>query len=134
MALKAFKPVLFKAKIVFIETGEEKEVTFHLPRSTDIHMGAERNQYVDNLYTICNMAEKFDTPVPVELNDGSIINAETLSELIALGISINISDVITRWSEEAKKSQEEKERLVKKPVSGGNSTRRGTPENPSETK
>ena len=123
MALKAYKEHIFKANIKF-EDDSEKEVSFRLPRNTDVYTSGDDNLNVNTLYTIANMAKPFEKPVQVEIEDGSILNITTLKGLVDLGVIIGLSDVIIKWSEAREKAQAEKDRLVKKSKSDGGSSKK----------
>ena len=113
MALKAYIEHTFKANVMF-EDDSVKEVTFRLPRNTDLYTSEDGNTNLNTLYTFANMAKPFDKPVQVETEDGSIVNCTTMKELISLGVVMKL--------------EEEKEKALKKSKSAGNSTLKGTPE------
>lgn len=127
MALKAYVEHTFKANIIF-EDNSTKEVTFRLPRNTDIYTSDDGNTNLNTLYTFANMAKVFETPVQVETENGSILNITTLRELIDLGVVVKMEDVAVKWFEKRKEVESEKARLVKKSKSVGNSTPKDTPE------
>lgn len=126
MALKAYKEQTFKAEVKF-EDDSVKEVTFRLPKNTDVHTSDDGNLNTNTLFTLGNMAKPFDTPVQVEIDDGSILNIKTLRELIDLGVVLNLSDVVKKWMDARDKAQAEKDRLIKKSQSAGDSSKKGTP-------
>ena len=78
-------------------------------------------------FTFGNMAKPFDVPVQVEIDNGSILNIKTLRELIDLGVVLNLSDVVQKWMEARDKAQAEKDRLIKKSQSAGDSSKKDTP-------
>lgn len=125
MALKAYKEQTFKAEVKF-EDDSVKEVTFRLPKNTDVHTSDDGNLNVNTLFTFGNMAKPFDTPVQVEIEGGSILNIKTLRELIDLGVVLDLSDVVKKWMEAREKAQAEKDRLIKKSQSAGGSSNKGT--------
>ena len=126
MALKAYKEQTFKAEVKF-EDGSVKDVTFRLPKNTDVHTSDDGNLNVNTLFTFGNMAKPFDTPVQVEIEGGSILNIKTLRELIDLGVVLELSDVVKKWMEARDKAQAEKDRLIKKSQSAGDSSKKVTP-------
>lgn len=125
MALKAYKEQTFKAEVKF-EDDSVKEVTFRLPKNTDVHTSDDGNLNVNTLFTFGNMAKPFDTPIQVEVEGGSILNIKTLRELIDLGVVLDLSDVVKKWMEAREKAQAEKDRLIKKSQSAGDSSSKGT--------
>lgn len=125
MALKAYKEQTFKAEVKF-EDDSVKEVTFRLPKNTDVHTSDDGNLNVNTLFTFGNMAKPFETPVQVEIEGGSILNIKTLRELIDLGVVLDLSDVVKKWMEAREKAQAEKDRLIKKSQSAGGSSNKGT--------
>lgn len=127
MVLKAYKEHTFKANIKF-EDDSVKEVVFRLPRNTDVYTSEDGNTNLNTLYTFANMAKPFDKPVQVETEDGSILNITTLRELIDLGVVVRMEDVATKWFEKRNQIEAEKEALVKKSKSAGNSTQKATQE------
>lgn len=127
MALKAYIEHTFKANIRF-EDDTVKEVTFRLPRNTDLYTSEDGNTNLNTLLTFANMAKPFDKPVQVETEDGSILNCTTMKELIQLGVIMKLDDVITKWYEKRQEIEAEKEKALKKSKSAGNSTQRVTPE------
>ena len=127
MALKAYKEHTFKANVKF-EDESVKEVTFRLPRNTDLYTSEDGNTNLNTLYTFANMAKPFDKPVQVETEDGSILNCTTMKELINLGVVMRLDDVITKWYEKRQEIEAEKEKALKKSKSVGNSTLKGTTE------
>lgn len=126
MALKAYKEQTFKAEVKF-EDDSVKEVTFRLPKNTDVHTSDDGNLNTNTLFTFGNMAKPFDVPVQVEIDNGSILNIKTLRELIDLGVVLNLSDVVQKWMEARDKAQAEKDRLIKKSQSAGDSSKKDTP-------
>lgn len=125
MALKLKADKLFKANVLI--GGElDKEVTFRLPRTIDLYSSADGNQLTNTLYTISNMAKPFEKPIQIENVDGSILNIMTLKDLVSLGVEIDLTDVIEKWSEAREESESEKERLTKKSELAGNSTKKAT--------
>lgn len=127
MALKAYIEHTFKANIRF-EDDTVKEVTFRLPRNTDLYTSEDGNTNLNTLMTFANMAKPFDKPVQVETENGSIVNCTTLRELIDFGIVLKLDDVIQKWFEKRKEIEEEKEKALKKSKSAGNSISKGTPD------
>ena len=127
MALKAPKEQLFEAVIKF-EDGSSQEVTFRLPRTTDVYISEDGNSNLQTLYTLANMAKPLKTPVQVETEDGSICNVRTMKELISIGVVIDLSDVVEKWMDAKSKAEEEKHRLLKKSESGGGSGKKATPQ------
>ena len=127
MALKAYIEHTFKANVTF-EDNSVKEVTFRLPRNTDLYTSEDGNTNLNTLYTFANMAKPFDKPIQVEIENGSIINCTTMKELISLGVVMKLDDVITKWYEKRQEIEAEKEKVLKKSKSVGNSTSKGTPE------
>lgn len=127
MALKAYIEHTFKANIRF-EDDTTKEVTFRLPRNTDLYASEDGNTNVNTLYTFANMAKPFETPVQVELENGSILNLTTMKELIEYGVIMKLDDVIEKWVQKRKEVEAEKEKALKKSKSAGNSMPKGTQE------
>ena len=127
MALKAYIEHTFKANVTF-EDGSVEEVTFRLPRNTDLYTSEDGNTNLNTLYTFANMAKPFDKPMPVQAGDGSIINCTTMKELINLGVVMKLDDVITKWYEKRQEIEAEKEKALKKSKSAGSSTSKGIPE------
>ena len=127
MALKAYIEHTFKANIRF-EDETVKEVTFRLPRNTDLYTSEDGNTNLNTLMTFANMAKPFEKPVQVETENGSIVNCTTLKELIDLGVVLKLDDVITKWFEKRQEVEAEKEKALKKSKSAGNSTSKGTTE------
>ena len=125
MALKAYKEQTFKAEVKF-EDDSVKEVVFRLPKNTDVHTSDDGNLNINTLFTFGNMAKPFDTPVQVEVENGSILNIRSLRELIDLGVVLDLSDVVKKWMEAKDKAQAEKDRLIKKSQSAGDSSSKGT--------
>lgn len=128
MILKAYKEQTFKAEIKFTETNDVKEVVFRLPRNTDVYTSDDGNTNLNTIRTFGNMAKPFDRPIQVEAEDGSILNITTLNELIDLGVQMQFDDVALKWYEKRQEIEAEKERLVKKSKSAGNSTSKATQE------
>jgi hypothetical protein len=127
MALKAYIEHTFKANVRF-EDDSVKEVTFRLPRNTDLYTSEDGNTNLNTLMTFANMAKPFEKPVQVETENGTIINCTTLKELIDLGVVLKLDDVITKWFEKRQEVEAEKEKALKKSKSAGNSTPKDTPE------
>ena len=127
MALKAYIEHTFKANVRF-EDDSVKEVTFRLPRNTDLYTSEDGNTNLNTLMTFANMAKPFEKPVQVETENGSIVNCTTLKELIDLGVVLKLDDVITKWFEKRQEVEAEKEKALKKSKSAGNSTPKDTPE------
>lgn len=127
MALKAYKEHTFKANVKF-EDESVKEVTFRLPRNTDLYTSEDGNTNLNALMTFANMAKPFDKPVQVETEDGSIVNCTTLKELIDFGVIIKLDDVFKQWDKKRQEIESEKEKALKKSKSAGNSTPKDTPE------
>lgn len=127
MALKAYIEHTFKANVRF-EDDTVKEVTFRLPRNTDLYTSEDGNTNLNTLMTFANMAKPFEKPVQVETENGSLINCTTLKELIDLGVILKLDDVIEKWSEKRNEVEAEKEKALKKSKSAGNSISKGTPE------
>lgn len=125
MALKLKSDKLFKATVK-LNDELEKEVTFRLPRVVDVYSSSDGNQLLNTIYTLANMAKPFDKPVQVVDDDGNTLNIMTLKDLISLGVEVDLKDAIEKWSEARQKDEEEKERLVKKSESAGNSTKKDT--------
>ena len=127
MALTAYKEKTFEAELKF-EDDSTKKVTFRLPRNTDVYSSSDGNSNIGTLYTLANMAKPFDKAVQVETDNGSLLNIKTVRELIDLGVFIDFSDAIEKWLDAKQKAQEEKDKLLKKSKSGGNSEEKGTPQ------
>lgn len=127
MALKAYKEHTFKANVKF-EDESVKEVTFRLPRNTDLYTSEDGNTNLNALMTFANMAKPFDKPVQVETEDGSIVNCTTLKELIDFGVIIKLDDVFKQWDKKRQEIESEKEKALKKSKSAGNSTPKDIPE------
>lgn len=127
MALKAYKEHTFKANVKF-EDKSVKEVTFRLPRNTDLYTSEDGNTNLNALMTFANMAKPFDKPVQVETEDGSIVNCTTLKELIDFGVIIKLDDVFKQWDKKRQEIESEKEKALKKSKSAGNSTPKDIPE------
>ena len=127
MALKAYIEHTFKANVRF-EDDSVKEVTFRLPRNTDLYTSEDGNTNLNTLMTFANMAKPFEKPVQVETENGAIINCTTLKELIDLGVVLKLDDVIRKWYEKRQEIEAEKEKALKKSKSAGNSTPKDTPE------
>ena len=127
MALKAYIEHTFKANVRF-EDDSVKEVTFRLPRNTDLYTSEDGNTNLNTLMTFANMAKPFDKPVQVETENGSIVNCTTLKELIDLGVVLKLDDVITKWFEKRQEVETEKEKALKKSKSAGNSIQKDIPE------
>lgn len=127
MALKAYIEHTFKANVRF-EDDSVKEVTFRLPRNTDLYTSEDGNTNLNTLMTFANMAKPFEKPVQVETENGTIINCTTLKELIDLGVVLKLDDVITKWFEKRQEVEAEKEKALKKSKSAGNSIPKDTPE------
>lgn len=125
MVLKAYKEHTFKANVRF-EDDSAKEVTFRLPRNTDVYTSDDGNTNLNTLYTFANMAKPFDKPIQVETENGSILNVMTLRELIDLGVVLKMEDVAVKWIEKKQEVEAEKERLTKKSKSAGNSMQKAT--------
>ncbi len=127
MALKAYKEHTFKANVKF-EDESVKEVTFRLPRNTDLYTSEDGNTNLNALMTFANMAKPFDKPVQVETENGSIVNCTTLKELIDLGVIMKLDDVFSQWDKKRQEIESEKEKALKKSKSAGNSTPKDIPE------
>lgn len=123
MALKAYKEQIFNANIKF-DDGSVKEVEFRLPRNTDVYKSEDGNTNLDTLYTFANMAKPFKTPIQVEAENGSILNIDSIRGLIELGVTMDMTDVVLKWYEKRNQVEAEKERIVKKSKSAGNSTQK----------
>ena len=123
MALTAYKEQTFKADIKF-EDDSVKTVVFRLPKNTDAYSSSDGNENLNLLYTLANMAKPFDAPVQVEIENGSLVNVTTVRGLIDLGVSVNFADAIEKWLSERTKAQAEKDRLVKKSQSAGDSSKK----------
>lgn len=121
------KPVTYKADIIF-EDESRVGATFRLPRSIDIFQGVDGNTNENNIKTFCNCFISFDKKVEVALEDGTIIEATNLAQLVELGVPVILSDVLMKWHEAHLKNLRAKEELVKKSKSAGNSTSKGTTE------
>ena len=119
------KPITYKADIIF-EDESRVGATFRLPRSIDIFQGVDGNTNENNIKTFCNCFIEFDKKVEVALEDGTIIEATSLAQLIELGVVVNLSDVLMKWYEANQKEVKAKEELVKKSESAGNSTTKAT--------
>lgn len=128
MALKAYKEQTFKATIKFLEDGSTVGATFRMPRPIDYFSSADGNVLVERQRFLCNIFKSFDKPVQVEVEDGSILNVDNLTALLELGIPMDISDALIKWSDKHAEMQKEKDDLVKKQKSVGNSTKKVTPE------
>lgn len=128
MVLKAFKEELFEANVILRDSNETKRVTFRLPKQSDFYVSADNNVQIQDLRTACNMSKPFTDPVEVELPDGTIENVFTLQRLYDLGISLDITDVLIQWGIKYQEAEKKKEKLVKKSLSAGSSTKKATNE------
>lgn len=128
MVLKAYKEITFKAQIKFLEDNSVVEATFRKPRQTDYYSSRDGNQSLENLKLIANIFKSFDKPIKVELEDGTQVNVDNLEYLQNLGIPMDISDCLEKLGQLYINEQKEKEELVKKSKSAGNSTKKATTE------
>lgn len=130
MALKAYKEETFKAIIRFLEDGSTVEATFRMPRPIDYYSSPDGNQNLERQKFFANIFKSFDKPVAVEIedNNGNVntLNIDSLAALQELGIAMDLSDCLQKWFEKQQKKQEEKDKLVKKSKSDGNSTKKAT--------
>lgn len=124
MVLKAYKEETFKANIKFIEDGSIVGATFRLPRQADYFLSVDRNVALERQKLLSNIFKSFDKPVQVEMEDGSIVNVDNLAYLIELGIAMDMTDCWQKFFEAQEKAEKEKEKLIKKSKSDGNSTKR----------
>lgn len=127
ITIQVRKPVTYKADIIFGD-GSRVGATFRLPRPIDIYQGVDGNTNENNIRTFCNCFVSFDKKVEITLEDGSIIEAASLAQLIELGVDMDLGNVLLKWYEAHQKSIKDKEELVKKFKSAGNSTSKGTTE------
>ena len=123
MALKAYREQTFKATIRFLEDDSTVEATFRMPRPIDYFISPDGNRNLENQKFFANIFKSFNKPVQVEVEDGSIHNIDNLAALQELGVPMDISDCLVKWSEKQKQIQDEKDALVKKSKSAGNSTK-----------
>lgn len=126
MALKAYKEQTFKATIKFLEDDSMVGATFRMPRPIDYFISPDGNRNLENQKFFANIFKSFDKPVQVEMEDGSILNIDNLAALQELGIPMDISDCLIKWAEKQKQIQDEKDALIKKSKSAGNSTKKAT--------
>lgn len=128
MALKAYKEITYKATIKFLEDDSEVGATFRLPRPTDYFVSDDGNRNLEAQRLVANLFKSFEKPVEVEFeneNGGFYTkNINKLSELIDLGIPMDLSDCINKLTEAQIQEQERKETLVKKHKSVGSSTKK----------
>lgn len=126
MALKAYKEQTFKATIKFLEDDSTVEATFRMPRPIDYFSSSDGNVNLERQRFLANIFKSFDKPVKVEMEDGSIINIDNLAALQQLGIAMDLTDPLIKWAEKQTEIQKQKEELVKKSKSVGNSTKKAT--------
>lgn len=124
MVLKAYKERTFKANVRFIEDNSVVGATFRVPRQLDYYISEDGNKFLERQKLIANIFKSFDKPVQVELEDGSIVNVDNLSYLQDIGVAIDTTDCINKLSQELEAVSKEKDELVKKQKSAGNSTKK----------
>ena len=128
MALKAYKEQTFKATIKFLEDDSTVGATFRMPRPIDYYSSADGNLNVERQRFLANIFKSFDKPIQVEVDGGSIINVDSLTALMELGVPMDLSDALIKWAEKHAEIQKQKDELVKKQKSAGNSTIKATHE------
>lgn len=129
MVLKAYKERTFTANIKFLEDDSMVEATFRMPRPIDYFVSPDKNQNLEQQKFLANIFKSFKKPVQVEQEDGSVLNVDNLSALQEMGIAMDLSDCLIKWLEMANAENAEKEKLVKKSKSDGNSTKKDTATN-----